>query len=154
MVLSEGLSLLLGSFLATGEISLNCWAMDKIVGDRGVDVGQVKDRVLAGNFFGGRALVVSSKKAVEGDPTLADADPSGFIPVQGGNRLQSPDSQIFLSLASLWEIQIKSQLGKLTLRGQLASIVQQQQLENGLRLLAIKVSHILALRNQYCLGLR
>jgi len=49
--------------------------------------------------------------------------------------LQSPDNQVFLSLVSIWEIQIKTQLGKLTLRGHLADIMQQQQIENGLRLL-------------------
>lgn len=59
--------------------------------------------------------------------------------------LQSPDNQVFLSLVSIWEIQIKTQLGKLTLRGHLADIMQQQQIENGLRLLPIEVTHILAL---------
>ena len=59
--------------------------------------------------------------------------------------IRDPDSQVLLSLASLWEIQIKSQLGKLTLRDNLADIVQQQQNENGIVLLPIEFSHILAL---------
>ncbi|MGB3312071.1 MAG: type II toxin-antitoxin system VapC family toxin [Nodosilinea sp.] len=59
--------------------------------------------------------------------------------------LGDPDSQVLLSLASLWEIQIKGQLGKLTLRDNLADIVQQQQNENGIILLPIEFSHILAL---------
>ncbi|WP_017297092.1 type II toxin-antitoxin system VapC family toxin [Nodosilinea nodulosa] len=59
--------------------------------------------------------------------------------------LRNPDSQVLLSLASLWEIQIKSQLGKLTLRDNLADIVLQQQNENGIILLPIEFSHILAL---------
>lgn len=75
-----------------------------------------------------------------------DRDPDKLSPVVL-DRLQSPDSQVLLSLVSLWEIQIKTQLGKLTLRGHLADIVQQQQIENDLRLLPIEVPHIFALED-------
>ncbi len=51
------------------------------------------------------------------------------LPAATLNRLQSPENQVLLSLTSLWEIQIKLQLGKLTLRGNLADIVGQQQAE-------------------------
>jgi PIN domain nuclease of toxin-antitoxin system len=67
------------------------------------------------------------------------------LPATTLNRLQSPENQVLLSLASLWEIQIKLQLGKLTLRGNLADIVRQQQAENSITLLPIEFSHILEL---------
>jgi PIN domain nuclease of toxin-antitoxin system len=75
-----------------------------------------------------------------------DRDPAKLTPAVL-QRLQSPDNQVLLSLVSLWEIQIKTQLGKLTLRGHLADIVQQQQIENDLRLLPIEVPHIFALED-------
>ena len=43
-----------------------------------------------------------------------------------------PANQLVLSVASLWEIQIKRQLGKLDLRLPLAEIVAHQQETNGL----------------------
>jgi PIN domain nuclease of toxin-antitoxin system len=67
------------------------------------------------------------------------------LPAATLNRLQSPENQVLLSLTSLWEIQIKLQLGKLTLRGNLADIVGQQQAEGNITLLPIEFSHILDL---------
>jgi PIN domain nuclease of toxin-antitoxin system len=67
------------------------------------------------------------------------------IPAATLSRLKQPDSEVLLSLASLWEIQIKTQLGKLTLRTNLADIVRQQQTENRISLLPIEFSHILEL---------
>jgi PIN domain nuclease of toxin-antitoxin system len=48
-------------------------------------------------------------------------------------------------LVSIWEVQIKMQLGKLTLHQPLDSLVQQQQ-QNGIQLLPIKLNHILAIQ--------
>ncbi len=73
-----------------------------------------------------------------------DSNPAK-IPGSTLNLLKEPGNQVFLSLASLWEIQIKNQLGKLTLRDNLADIVRQQQDENGIILLPIEFSHILTL---------
>ncbi|MSP14803.1 MAG: type II toxin-antitoxin system VapC family toxin [Chloroflexi bacterium] len=56
-----------------------------------------------------------------------------------------PENELILSVTSLWEMQIKRQLGKLNLRLPLAEIVAQQQATNGLSLLAITQVHILAL---------
>ncbi|MFQ4140556.1 type II toxin-antitoxin system VapC family toxin [Nodosilinea sp. PGN35] len=67
------------------------------------------------------------------------------LPTATLNRLQSPENQVLLSLASLWEIQIKLQLGKLTPRGNLADIVRHQQAEGNITLLPIEFSHILEL---------
>jgi PIN domain nuclease of toxin-antitoxin system len=75
-----------------------------------------------------------------------DSNPAK-IPESTLHLLKEPNNQVFLSLASLWEIQIKSQLGKLTLRNNLADIVRQQQQENGIILLPIEFSHVLALEH-------
>lgn len=53
-------------------------------------------------------------------------------------------SQLILSLVSLWEIQIKTQLGKLNLNMPLADLVEHHQ-ENGIALLTITLPHILGL---------
>jgi PIN domain nuclease of toxin-antitoxin system len=59
--------------------------------------------------------------------------------------LQDPATTLLLSVASLWEMQIKQQLGKLTLRVPLADIVAGQQQTNGLQVLAVSLEHVLAL---------
>lgn len=56
-----------------------------------------------------------------------------------------PLNQLVLSVTSLWEIQIKRQLGKLDLRRPLAEIVAHQQETNGVAILPIGQAHVLAL---------
>ncbi len=56
-----------------------------------------------------------------------------------------PAVTLFLSLVSLWEIQIKSGLGKLSLRLPLRDLVADHQGKNGLRLLPVSLDHLLAL---------
>lgn len=58
---------------------------------------------------------------------------------------RDPSVILFLSLVSLWEIQIKSGLGKLPLSLPLAEIVRDQQAHHGLQLLPITPTHIYAL---------
>lgn len=62
-------------------------------------------------------------------------------------EISDPDNMIFVSLVSIWEIQIKHQLGKLPLTGELNAIVERQQQENGIELLPIQLSHIIELDN-------
>jgi PIN domain nuclease of toxin-antitoxin system len=50
-----------------------------------------------------------------------------------------------LSLASVWEIQIKSQLGKLQLSLPLSELIETQQQMNDLQLLPVELKHIYAL---------
>ena len=52
---------------------------------------------------------------------------------------------LFLSVASLWEMQIKINLGRLPLRLPLRDIVTEQQQINGVRLLSVRASHTFAL---------
>ena len=58
---------------------------------------------------------------------------------------RDPSVALFLSLASLWEIQIKSSLGKLPLSLPLADIVRNQQEQHGLQILPVTPAHIYAL---------
>ena len=55
------------------------------------------------------------------------------------------ENQLILSVASLWEIQIKSQLGKIKLRIPLAKLVEGQQNSNCLSLMPINATHVYAL---------
>lgn len=57
---------------------------------------------------------------------------------------QDPENALILSVASIWEIQIKSQLGKLQLKMPLAEMIRQQQ-ENGIEILSVEATHIFAL---------
>ncbi len=58
---------------------------------------------------------------------------------------EDPDNALVLSVASIWEIQIKVQLGKLDLDRPLANIVEGHLLENQIELLPIELPHVLAL---------
>ncbi len=58
---------------------------------------------------------------------------------------RDPSVVLYLSLVSLWEIQIKSGLGKLPLSLPLAEIIRDQQARHGLQLLPITPTHVYAL---------
>lgn len=55
------------------------------------------------------------------------------------------NNDVFLSIASVWEMQIKHQLGKLDLDLPLSTLIEEQCTNNGLQLLAIETYHIFAL---------
>jgi PIN domain nuclease of toxin-antitoxin system len=61
--------------------------------------------------------------------------------------IANPDNELFLSLTSIWEMQIKIQLGKLQLSDALPDILRTQQVDNNLQILNINLSHIWALEN-------
>lgn len=52
---------------------------------------------------------------------------------------------LLLSLVSVWEIQIKSKLGKLILNKPLLSMIRHQQKVNNIQILSISLEHILEL---------
>ena len=54
-------------------------------------------------------------------------------------------NRLFLSMASIWEMQIKNQLGKLAFSLPLAGLIARQYEENGLEILPITLPHIYAL---------
>jgi PIN domain nuclease of toxin-antitoxin system len=67
------------------------------------------------------------------------------IPQQIITLLADPDNDLFFSLVSAWEMQIKIQLGKLNLQDSLPKILMTQQSENNLQILPIQLEHIWAL---------
>jgi PIN domain nuclease of toxin-antitoxin system len=60
---------------------------------------------------------------------------------------QNPANTLLLSMASIWEMQIKLQLGKLTFNLPLTEIIKYQQQINNLQILDITLNHVLALDN-------
>ncbi len=55
---------------------------------------------------------------------------------------RSGEHTFYLSMASPWEIQIKCQLGKLSLDMPIAELVNKNTQENNIKLLTIELSHI------------
>jgi len=60
---------------------------------------------------------------------------------------QNQENTILLSTVSIWEMQIKHQLGKLKLNLPLNDIVEAQQETNGLEILPVIPPHVFALDN-------
>jgi len=58
---------------------------------------------------------------------------------------QNRDNELVLSVASVWEMQIKLQLGKLKLKSALDSLIEIQQRANDLQILPVELLHVLAL---------
>ena len=73
-----------------------------------------------------------------------DSDPSK-LSADALEALQDREGLVMLSVASVWEMQIKSQLGRLTLDLPLAEIVRTQQTANGIQILPVELEHVLAL---------
>jgi PIN domain nuclease of toxin-antitoxin system len=60
---------------------------------------------------------------------------------------QDRANEILLSVASVWEMQIKIQLGKLNLTVPLNELIERQQERNGVTILDVTLQHVLALRD-------
>ena len=73
-----------------------------------------------------------------------DSNP-GKLSAQVLKYCQDADNQLFLSIASIWEMQIKYQLGKLTFNTGLELLIKEQVQKNSLSILMIKPKHIFAL---------
>ncbi len=73
-----------------------------------------------------------------------DSTPEKLSPIALA-ACEDPSNQIYLSVVSAWEIQIKTQLGRLTLAVPLMEMVAVQQADNGLQILPIELHHINAL---------
>lgn len=61
--------------------------------------------------------------------------------------LGDSNNDLILSVVSVWEMQIKLQLGKLKLNKPLASLIDSQQQTNGIQILPVELIHVLALQN-------
>jgi PIN domain nuclease of toxin-antitoxin system len=60
---------------------------------------------------------------------------------------QDRANTVLLSVVSVWEMQIKLQLGKLRLNLPLATLIESQQRTNGIEVLPIILDHVLELDN-------
>jgi PIN domain nuclease of toxin-antitoxin system len=58
---------------------------------------------------------------------------------------QDQENELFLSVASVWEMQIKLQLGKLKLDRSLGTLIDRQKDLNGLELINVTLKHVLEL---------
>ncbi len=58
---------------------------------------------------------------------------------------QDSSNTLILSVASIWEMQIKMQLGKLKISRPIEDLVRTQQQGNGLQVLSIELAHVLGL---------
>jgi PIN domain nuclease of toxin-antitoxin system len=72
-----------------------------------------------------------------------DAEPAK-LSKSAAALLADSQNEINLSVASLWEIQIKSMLGKVQLRHPLPQIVSENQQQNGLIVLPVTAAHVYA----------
>ncbi len=61
--------------------------------------------------------------------------------------LEDESNRLFLSDVSIWEMQIKVQIGKMKLQLPLQDLIDSQQRDNEVEILPIKTEHILALDN-------
>ena len=73
-----------------------------------------------------------------------DNNPSQ-LSAQARALCEDANNTLLLSLASVWEMQIKSQLGKLTFHRPLPDLISSQQQTNGSEILPIELRHIYAL---------
>lgn len=71
--------------------------------------------------------------------------PFHLLSPQTRTLCSDPNNVLFLSMASLWEMQIKVQLGKMSFQHSLSKTIQDQQQNNGLRILPITLQHVYAL---------
>jgi PIN domain nuclease of toxin-antitoxin system len=60
-------------------------------------------------------------------------------------EITSPNNTIFLSIVSVWEIQIKLGLGKLNIPEPLPQMIAKQMSDNGVQMLNISPEHVYAL---------
>jgi PIN domain nuclease of toxin-antitoxin system len=60
---------------------------------------------------------------------------------------QDRANTVLLSVVSVWEMQIKSQLGKLKLSVPLAEVVETQRQTNNVEVMSVTLAHVLALEN-------
>jgi PIN domain nuclease of toxin-antitoxin system len=73
-----------------------------------------------------------------------DSEPGKLSP-QALLLCQDRENSLLLSVASIWEMQIKLQLGKLSLKLPLAVVIEGQQQTNGVEVLPVRLEHVLPL---------
>lgn len=72
------------------------------------------------------------------------SDPSKLT-AQALALCEDPLNTLILSVASVWEMQIKLQLGKLALQTALPDLIEAQRRTNGITILPVELEHVIAL---------
>ena len=62
-------------------------------------------------------------------------------------EISNPNNDVFLSVVTVWELQIKIALNKFTVKGELESAVKDEQQNNGFQILPVQLAHALYLEN-------
>jgi PIN domain nuclease of toxin-antitoxin system len=70
---------------------------------------------------------------IAGDPRLS---------LEARTLIEDPDNEKLCSMASIWEMAIKSSLGKLTLAQPFQELIPKQLESNGIDVLDIRLSHV------------
>ena len=73
------------------------------------------------------------------------ADQQEILSATALSALKDEGNELLLSVASVWEMQIKVQLGKLKLSMPLKELVATQVETNDIRILPVELAHVLAL---------
>lgn len=68
------------------------------------------------------------------------------VPAHVYAACENPDNSLFLSMVSIWEMQIKLGKGKLTMKQPLKNIIDEQQRDNRLGVLRLDLSHLWTLQ--------
>ena len=62
-------------------------------------------------------------------------------------KISNPSNYVFLSVVTVWELQIKIALNKFTVKSGLKNAVKDEQRNNGFQILPVYLSHALYLEN-------
>jgi PIN domain nuclease of toxin-antitoxin system len=62
-------------------------------------------------------------------------------------KISNPNNDVFLSVVTAWELQIKIALNKFTIKGRLQKAIKDEQQNNGFKILPVNLSHALYLEN-------
>jgi PIN domain nuclease of toxin-antitoxin system len=74
-------------------------------------------------------------------------DNSPRLSQRAGELIANPTNNIFLSIASVWEIAVKMNIGKLSFRQPFESEMQDLLIQNNINLVPVKIEHTAVLTN-------
>jgi PIN domain nuclease of toxin-antitoxin system len=72
-----------------------------------------------------------------------DAEPAK-LSARAAQLVADPNNRVLLSVASVWELAIKTQLGKLALRDAVQTVADDQVARNAIELLPVRAEHVYA----------
>lgn len=70
-----------------------------------------------------------------------------YLSKKAKSAIVDTENTVFLSVASVWEMQIKIKIGKFNFAESLSEVISSQQIENDIEVFPIALSHALFLEN-------